>query len=133
MSFVDLYKNREDIDTFASDISKDALTKVEIYDIGVINQSIESIISTNFGERLFKPNFGSLLPRAIFDTLDRGSAEELLESIIESIKTFEDRVSIIERDASVELKLSENSMILKIPYYINKTNIKSVFDKKIIF
>ncbi|MFW6377725.1 MAG: GPW/gp25 family protein [bacterium] len=119
-------------DHFAYDLSKNIETRGEIWDTDVINQSIEMIIATYFGERIFNPNFGSKLLEYLFGNIDKNNGEQLLDSIIESIKTFEDRVSILEADARLILDHDNNSVILKIPYIILKQNLKSTFEKKII-
>ena len=74
------------VDSWAYDISKNVLSKGEIRDVDVINQSIESIIGTLFGERIFNLSFGSDLTLRIFDIQTKKSGEQVLNSITDAIK-----------------------------------------------
>jgi phage baseplate assembly protein W len=119
-------------DKFAYDISKQALRKGEIWDFDVINQSIELILTTYYGERLFNPYFGSPLANLLGEPMSEQKAESLLVDIINDIKKWEDRITIIENRCQLILDYDNNSIELKLPYYVNKNNIRSIFEKKII-
>jgi len=118
---------------FAYDISKNVLSKGEIHDTDVLKQSIEMILTTGRGERLFNLNFGSVLPNYLFDFIDENSGEQLLDSVIEAITTREPRVTVLSNNASLEILEDENSIILDIPFVINRTGITTTYKKKIIF
>jgi phage baseplate assembly protein W len=118
---------------WAYDISKDIISKGEIYDVNVINQSIESILSTLPGERLFNPNFGSTLGTYLFEHINEDSGEKILDDIISEIQRFEDRIIIVSQMASIKLYNDESAIILTIPYIIKVRNIASKFEKKINF
>jgi len=120
-------------DNFAYDIARDVIRRGELKDVDVINQSIEMILSTNYGDRLFNPNFGSILANYMFENLNEQTGERLLDDIIREILKWEDRIQIIDRDVSLILEPEENSLILKIPYIIKRNQLKSTFEKKIIF
>ncbi len=119
-------------DHFAYDLSKNIITKGEIWDDDVIKQSIEMILATHFGERIFNPNFGSELPFFLFENLTESTGEQLLTSIINSIKRWEDRVEVLENQCRMILYPDQNSISLTIAYRIKKNNIVSRFEKKII-
>jgi phage baseplate assembly protein W len=117
---------------FAYDLSKNPLSKGEIHDDDVIKQSIELIIATYFGERLFNPYFGSPLGKILFETIDEQKGESLLTDLTDAIKKWEDRITILDSQCRIVLDYNNNSLLLQIFYYINKNNITSVFEKKII-
>ena len=119
-------------DGFAYDLSKDIQNKGEIIDNDVIIQSIENILSTSFGERIFNPFFGSILPETLFETITEDNAEEFLESLINSVQTWEDRITIDRSTAQLKLNLDDNTMIIILPFIINKNNIKSTFKRKVV-
>lgn len=119
-------------DRWAYDLSNKPITKGEIWDTDVINQSIENILSTTFGERLFNPNFGSPLTAYLFEGITQENGERLLDSVIESIKRWEDRVYILENQARLFVSQDTNEIRLYLPYRIKRNNIVSNFDKKII-
>jgi len=120
------------VDSFAYDISKNVITMGEVYDDDVISQSIEIILTTNYGERVFLPNFGSVLPTMIFENITVQNGEEVLDAIISDIEQWEDRISIIAEQSSIQILNDTNTILLTIPYIINRTGITSSFERKII-
>lgn len=119
--------------TWAYDIAKNVISTGEVVNEDVINQSIESILSTYFGERFFKPTFGSVMPLQIFENINVTTGEKLIDEIIDSIRTWEDRIEIIEDQVTLKLLRDDNAIILEIPYYIIPTQVTSFFKKKVIF
>lgn len=123
---------RELSDRWAYDIDKNPIDQGEIWDGDVLNQSIEMILATNPGERLFNPSFGFGLQRRVFEIMAPDDAENFLDEVANALKTWEDRITVIESQMQVIANVDQNSVILIIPYIIKRTNIKSVFKKKII-
>lgn len=123
---------RQFTDNWAYDISLMLKNKAEIYDEDVINQSIEMILGTAYGERFFNPAFGSSLPYKIFETINESSGEQLIDDIVGQLKRWEDRIVILERQIELKINPDENYIILNIPYIIKRTGKSSKFIKKII-
>lgn len=122
---------REYTDNWAIDISKNVVSDGVVYNEEAINQSIESILATYFGERIFRLDFGSSLGRTLFNSLNESTGEELLSSIINSIKRFERRIRIVEDQARLILDSENNAIYLLLYYIINERQITSQFEKKI--
>ena len=120
-------------DPFAYDISKNVISQGEIHDKDVLSQSIEMILCTMFNERLFNPSFGSVLSSYLFDFINETSGEKLLDDIIEAIKRWENRVTIIESQAALQILDDQHAIILTLPYVINQRNTPGVFKKKLNF
>ena len=120
-------------DPFAYDISKNVISQGEIHDKDVLSQSIEMILCTMFNERLFNPNFGSVLPSYLFDFINEITGEKLLDDIITSIKRWENRITIIESQAALQILDDQHAIILTLPYIINQRNTPGVFKKKLNF
>jgi hypothetical protein len=120
------------IDNWAYDLHKQPLTKGEAYDEDVINLSIENILSTLRGERLFNENFGSILPLVVFEQLDYNSTFDLLESILTAIRRFEKRVTVLKDQVELNILTNENAFTLIIPYIINRTGLSNTFSKKVV-
>jgi len=118
---------------FAYDLSKNVITKGEIYDIDVINQSIENILSTIRGERIFLLPYGSELPVVIFENLNDTNAELLLEKILDAIEVWEDRITVFREETRMNINYNTNSLTLELPYRLNQNNITGTFVRNIKF
>lgn len=112
-----------------TDLSIDCLSNPEIFDEDVISQSIISILSTNFGERVKLSQFGSILPVQVFENISSVGGESLVSAILDSIRTWEDRISIIDSRVEFIARPNENSLEIIIPYIINNTGEIVVFNK----
>lgn len=119
-------------DNYAYDLDKNMLSKGEIKDDKAINQSIELLITTIFGERLFNPYIGSELTSYLFSPINSGAGEQILNSIIKTVQKYEKRVQLIQSQIKLNIDEDNNSMVLFLPYVIIKNNIVSVFEKKIL-
>jgi len=125
-------KYREYSDYWAKDLDNNMLSKGEIYNEQVINQSITNIILTSVGERLFNLSFGSVVPLMVFDTLNESSAEKILDGIISAVGRWEDRVIIDAQNSTITLNDDYNSITVTMPYIIKATGKRTKYDKKII-
>jgi phage baseplate assembly protein W len=124
--------DREWVDPWAYDLEKKVIRKGEIWDVDVINQSIEMILGTIWGERLFNPSFGCGLQMKIFETVTEDSGEEILNEIANALKRWEDRITVLETEMRLYFNEDAHTLVLMIPYIINERQIKSTFKKKII-
>jgi len=118
-------------ENWAIDLHKNVNRMGEIRNGDVISQSIEMILATSPGERLFNPNFGSPLWSYLFENLDKNTALELMRECCKAIKRWEDRIYVIEDQASIIIYTDENAIRLSIPYIIRRSGLKAVWEKKI--
>lgn len=120
-------------DHFAYDLSNDILSKGEIFDYDVINQSIENVLSQSFGERLFNPYFGSTLANQLFEGMNNNflNSNVLLQKIIDEISLWENRVSFKMNECSFTASPDTNTVTLVLTYIVNKTGIQNTFKRKI--
>lgn len=124
--------NKEFSDNWAYDIDKNPIDQGEIWDADVINQSIEMILCTYPGERLFNPSFGIGIQYRIFNIASPAEAESLLDIIASALRVWEDRIIVVESQMRIIANVDAHSVIIVIPYTIKRNNIKSVFKKKLI-
>ena len=117
---------------WAYDIDKNPIDQGEIWDVDCINQSIEMILGTMPGERLFNTPFGYGLQYKIFNIASPAEAEAILDEIVEALARWEDRISVVTNQMRIIADVDRHSVIIIIPYIIKRTYIKSVFKKKII-
>lgn len=120
-------------DSFAYDASNKILSKGEVFDYDAINQSIENILSTGYGERLFNPYFGSILGNILFEGMNKGRLNGTIGSLIKEIYIWENRVVFIEEGCRFDLDEDNNTAILNLVYIIKRSGIKSTFKRKIRF
>ena len=116
-------------DTWEMDMSTQALKTPEIYNEDVINQSIEMILSTPLGSRLFNLGFGSNFSYRIFDNMNEGYLEQVINDTVKAIQRWEDRIVILEDDVRLTAYPDDNAFHLLIPYFMNDRNIRGVFSK----
>ena len=119
-------------DNWAQDMDKNGSVNGELKDIDVLDQSIEMIISTSYGERLFNLSFGCNLVTKVFENMSPGLADNLLNDITAAIKRWEDRIIVVENQMRVIQNTDDNSIIIVIPYYVKKTGVSSIFKKKLV-
>lgn len=120
------------LNNFALDLNKKVLTNVDAVDKDVIHQSLEAILLTGVGERVFE-DFGSFLQTILFHRLDENNAENLLDEIISTISRYENRITIISNSCALNISRATQTMRLKIVYYINSDGAVGEFNKKIVF
>jgi len=120
---------REYADKWTMDIDNKTLSVGEIYNVDVINQSIETILSTPLGTRLFNIGFGSDFSLRIFDNMDVGYLEQLMVDTADSIEYWDDRVMIIRNKMSIVVDADNNKLTITIPYIIKRRNVLAEFKK----
>ncbi len=118
---------------YAYDLAKRVLTKGEALNAEAINVSIENVLSTVYGERIFLLEFGSPLFGTMFENLNESTADTLLDKIIESIEKWEDRIYIHKNLARIQIIVDLNTLVLSIPYSIIQNNLTGTFKKRIVF
>ena len=104
---------------FDLSFSKHPLTK----DIGVktdvnsINQSIKSLISTNYYERLFQPNIGCNIRGLLFEPADPITIADIRQAITDTITNHEPRVELLQ--VAIEDQSEKNAYLIQIIYRIS--------------
>ena len=116
------------IDVWAIDIEADC--ESEAINGDAVEASITDIIFTAQGERPRCTNYGSPIPRIIWNNLDSATAETLLDKVIEAVTRYERRVSIDRRRASMTIDRKKHTVFLTIPYAIIENQKKYLYRKK---
>jgi len=116
---------------WAYDIHKKVISVGEAYNQDAINQSIENILSTLRGERVFNLKFGTILPRVPFEEIGYQDAVDLLDRLVRAIKRWEKRVIVLENQIEMNVLTEENAITLVIPYMVKRSGLTSTFSKKI--
>lgn len=116
---------------FARDLSKNLLTDIEVIDHKAIAQGIENVLLTNYKERLFNPEFGSVLTASLFEVIDESNAGIIFSSIVASLHKFDKRIEIVESDCAMDVHKDEGYLILDIVYRVKNQIEKFSWRKKI--
>tara|TARA_R110001592_G_scaffold243633_1_gene504640 strand:+ start:870 stop:1265 length:396 start_codon:yes stop_codon:yes gene_type:complete len=119
------------LENYAYDLSKHVTKNGDEKDESAINQSIENILLTNFGERVFKPNFGSNLLATLFEAGTSGKIASVFSSILSQIQQYEPRVTINVSASNIFFDDINNKMFITIKYNINKTGLEGSLNKKV--
>ena len=93
-----------DLSFDAHPVTKDILKKK---DENAIAQSIKTLLLTSHYERLFNPDLGSNLKRFLFEPIDDVTTSLIRDSIFESLKNYEPRITIEEVVASPNYDLDQ--------------------------
>ena len=126
------FKNEFDLGkNFAYDISKNIVSEGEVVDEKVINQSLENIILTNFGERVFRSDFGSNLLASIFEAGNSKNAQFMYSNLLKQVQKNEKRVTLDIANCSMFMDSNNNTAYITIKYRINDSNINGKMNKKI--
>ena len=120
-------------DKWAYDISKDVISKGEIYDVDVIKQSIDGIICTLYEERLFNGSIGSAAGTTPFSIITTQSGESFLDSLISSVTSLEPRIMVLNNGCKLVVLSNQSSIIVTILYILRRTNEINTFIKKLVF
>ena len=98
-------------------LTNDISTKT---DINAINQSLRTLMYTNFGERGFRPDVGSNLTGQLFEPADIITALEIKNAIKEVIRNYETRVEVI--DVQIFDDMERNAYVATLIYRMNMTS-----------
>lgn len=86
-------------------------------DINAINQSLRSLLNTNYYERPFQPRIGSNIKRILFEPADSITIADLKQAIRDTISNYEPRVNLFE--VVIEDQSERNSYLVRVVYNIN--------------
>jgi len=81
----------------------------------VLKSSVLWIVLTALGERVMQPEFGSLLPGAVFEQNDAVLAESIKTSVRNAISRWDDRITFVDFTVTAE----NNVMTCSLQYKMN--------------
>lgn len=85
-------------------------------DIESVKQSVLNILSTNPGERPFRPIFGANIQKYLFDNFNSVKAALIQEQVETALRNFEPRVNVLRVDVEQDRDL--NSIEVKVEFEI---------------
>jgi len=90
----------------------------------VLKSSVLWIVLTALGERVMQPEFGSLLPSALFEQNDITLAEGIKSSVRNAIARWDDRIKFVDFVITTE----NNNMTCSLQYKMNADPIHDSID-----
>lgn len=112
----------------AQDLSINIYKTPEIYDIDVIESSIENLLVTATGERFFDLNRGTSLIYKVFE-LQSDGLEEALNNIASKIQRYIPQIIVIEPD--MRIRIEDDMATITIPYIVKDYNLKRTYSTTI--
>lgn len=104
-----------------------------ILDEGVeaINNSIENILGTSYGERLFLPQFGSRIKSLLFENINATTAQSIYDALTDAIKDWEPRIEVIGSDSYIIPDEANNMYQIYLVYRILDVDLRGEFQVNI--
>lgn len=106
--------------------------KALLTNIESIYQSINNILATNKGERVFNPEFGSNLENLLFEPIDNITALKVFTFLTNAIERFEPRVTINYGRTTVTPDVSNQSYELLLVFNVKSTGEEQEFIGELI-
>ena len=103
-----------DLDFFKLPTTKDVSHKIGAE---AVKRSIRNLVLTNFYDRPFRSNIGSVINKLLFENMSPIVEAQIKNAIIEVITNFEPRASIL--DVIVKSSIEDNAYGVAIAFYIN--------------
>lgn len=95
-------------------------------DANAINQSLKTLVNTNYYERPFQPLLGCNIRALLFELADPITMNDLKTNISQVISNYEPRIAV--QELRVDDLSDQNSYNVRIVYRILKSNTINTFD-----
>lgn len=118
---------------YAYDLSRNIITDGESYDEYAIAQSIENIVLTGYGERIFEPSFGSGITSIPFSRADSRLLNTALDTLIDRIEKTDYRVSIMRDRCKMIMDPDNNQVTLEIVFFVKSNYKVGVFSRTLAY
>ena len=93
-----------------------------------INQSLKSLISTNAGELLGDPAYGTPIKSMLFELNSTTNQYVIKKMLVEKIAKYEPRINTNENLIKIYSQFNSSKYKLSIGYYINQYNDLQTFE-----
>lgn len=111
----DYYSNQ----VIFSDLNEDNYSDdMYLKNMEVIVQSVLNMLSTDSGERIFRPNFGASLRRINFAPINNATSARLKQMLINSIESWDSRIRVNRNLSRVVPLPDESSYEIHVTYEV---------------
>jgi hypothetical protein len=121
-TFTPLSGTREIYSDFLVNLDSNPMTGAlgKISNEAAVRRSIMNLITTNMGERMFQPNLGSDVYRALFEPLDQIAASSLQRAVKNVITYHEPRANLL--SVTVYPGVDRNTMVVNVIFSLINSN-----------
>ena len=95
---------------------------IDVSDEQAIQNSLYNLFSCQIGTRPWLPEYGTNLPKFIFEPCDNVTAIKIEQSLIESIQRWEPRIKLLKTTDIVSTLPTNDGFSVFVTYYIPKLN-----------
>jgi len=81
-----------------------------------VRQSVENLLLTDRGERLFQPDIGCNIRGSLFENIDQNTILILKENIKSTISTYEPRAEV--KDIIVDANIDSNALFVEVIFSV---------------
>ena len=96
-----------------------------------INSSIENILGTSFGERLFLPEFGSRIGNLLFENINDETAQNIFDELTNAINNWEPRIEVVLDESYIVPDPDNNSYQIFLVYRLVDIDLRGEFQANI--
>ncbi|MCU0516531.1 MAG: GPW/gp25 family protein [Oscillatoria sp. Prado101] len=96
------------------------IIKMARYD-DCVRQSIWTILSTAYGERVMRPDFGCGIHNLVFASNSAGTIGQVVSAVQQALTQWEPRIDVLDVDAYPDPN-QPNRLLIQINYQIRTTN-----------
>jgi uncharacterized protein len=111
---------------FPPQFDVDTNTTKMVESVADINQSLQILFTTELGERVMQPNYGSAMKSMIFEEINEHFKTYMRMVLLRSITLYEARIRPISIDFSVDEAL-EGRYLMQLEYFILSSKQKFSF------
>jgi phage baseplate assembly protein W len=86
-----------------------------------VRQSIWTLLSTAYGERVMRPDFGCGIHNLVFAPNSAGTIGQVVSEVQQALTQWEPRIDVLDVDAYPDPK-QPNQLLIQINYQIRTTN-----------
>ena len=83
-----------------------------------LKYNLINLVLTSKGERIYNPEFGTLLKAQLFNPMTEASFGDIEDSIVDSVQTYIPEIKINNIEFIQECEYGSNSLVVKIAYQI---------------
>ena len=83
-----------------------------------LKYNLINLVLTSKGERIYNPEFGTLLKAQLFNPMTEASFGDIEDSIVDSVQTYIPEIKINNIEFIQEGEYGSNSLVVKIAYQI---------------